>query len=91
MANAAHDQNDRPTIICASNTDGVTIVPILANPSNHGIKVNDSASGSENGNNQGNAMLDENGVPVWVAESSTNDGSIIEVYGSSGMVLINSL
>ncbi len=92
MSNAGHDQNSRPTIICASSLDGITIVPILADPSTHGLKNDDNTTGSDNGNNGGAAMIDENQVSVWIAESSANDGAIIEVYGdlSTGKVLINS-
>lgn len=86
--NAAHDQNGRPTIICASKDDGTTIVPIWALASNHGVIVNDSALGSDNGNNSGIAMIDENSVSVFTALSSANDGTIIEVYGDP---LTNSL
>ncbi len=93
MSNAVHDSNGRSTIICAASTDGVTIVPIKANPMNHGLKIDDNTTGSDNGNNGGNAMIDENSVNVWIAESSANDGSIVEVYGdiATGKVLINSL
>ena len=90
MANAGHDQNTRPTIICASQTDGTTIVQIQADPSTHVLKVSDNTTGSDNGNNNGNAMEDENSVSVWTALSSANDGSIIEVYGLNNAVLINS-
>jgi len=89
--NAGHDANGRPTIICASETDGVTIVPIFANPTSHGVLNDDNTTGSDNGNNGGNAMLDQNGVNVWLAESSDGSGSLIEVYGNSNnQILINS-
>ena len=92
MTNAAHDQNGRPTIICASSADGVTIVPIYVNvANNNGLMIDDNTTGSDNGNNAGNAMLDENSVPVWTALSSAGDGSIVEVYGLNNKVLINSL
>lgn len=92
MTNAAFDSNNRPTIICASSTDGVTIVPIKANASNHGLKIDDNTTGSNNGNNGGNATVDENSINVWIAESSANDGTIVEVYGdaATGKVLIKS-
>lgn len=92
MSNAKKDQNGRNTIICASSLDGATIVPVFADPTTHGLKVDDNSTGSDNGNNGGNAMLDENSVPVWTALSSTGDGSIVEVYGdiATGKILINS-
>jgi hypothetical protein len=91
MSNAKHDSNGRPTVICASSADGLTIVPIYVNVSNNnGLMIDDNTTGSNNGNNSGNAIVDENGVAVWTALSSTGDGSIVEVYGSSNKVLINS-
>lgn len=92
MSNAAHDQNNRPTLICASKLDGITIVPIKANPNTHGIMFDDGATGSNNGNNRGNAMIDENMVPVATALSSDGSGQIVEIYGdtSGGKILINS-
>lgn len=93
MSNAQHDQNGRASIICASSLDGVTIVPIKADPTTHGLKIDDNTTGSDNGNNSGIAIVDENSVAVWTALSSTGDGSIVEVYGdaSTGKVLINHL
>ncbi len=92
MANAKHDENDRPTLIAASNADGVAIVAVTANPANHGLSVDDGTSGSDNGNNSGNAMIDENSVAVLTALSSDDDGTIIEVYAdpATGKLLIDS-
>lgn len=93
MANAKKDENSRPAVILASENDGVTIVPLKADPTSHGIEVDDNTGGSDNGNNKGNAMLDQNSVPVWTALSSAGDGAIVEVYGdpATGKVLINSM
>lgn len=74
------DENGRPTIIAVSNADGLTIVPIYAKPSNNKLYVHNGVGGTDYGNNLGNAMLDENSVPVWTALSSDGDGSIVEVY-----------
>lgn len=81
MSNAGRDQNNRPTIIAASNADGLTIVPIFASATDHGLMISDGATGSDSGNNNGSAILDENGVAVLTALSSSNDGTIIEIYG----------
>ncbi len=90
MSNAPLDQNSRPALTCASSADGVTIVPIQANPTNHGLKIDDDTTGSDNGNNSGNAMIDENSRPVLTCMSST--GEIVEVYGdlATGKILIDS-
>ena len=91
MSNAPLDENSRPTIICASNLDGITIVPIKCSAA-HEVFVDDDTTGSDMGNDLGNASLDENSRPVWTALSSAGDGSIIEVYGdpATGKILINS-
>lgn len=93
MSNAPLDENSRPAITCASKNDGTTIVPIKADPTTHAIMLVDGTGQTDNGNNNGNAMLDENSRPVWTALSSANDGSIVEVYGdgSSGSILILSI
>jgi hypothetical protein len=92
MANAGHDQNARPTMICASSADGVTIVPLYVNVSNNnGLMIDDNTTGSDNGNNGGNAIVDENSVSVLTALSSNGDGSIVEIYGLNNKILINSL
>lgn len=90
--NAKHDENSRPTLIATSNVDGVTIVPIQANPTTHAIKIEDGISGSDVGNNSGIAMIDENSVPVMWALSSVGDGSLVEVYSnpSTGAILTKS-
>lgn len=90
--NAGIDQNNRPTIICASKNDGKTIVPIKVNPHNHALVIDDNTTGASHGNNSGNAMIDENNKPVWTALSSLGDGSIVEVYADpvTGGILIDS-
>ena len=92
MSNAKRDENNRPTVICASDNDGTTIVPIVADPNLHTLRCSDDVTGVDNGNNDGNAILDENSVPVWTALSSDGSGDIIEVYGDSitGAVLVDS-
>lgn len=78
--NAKHDENDRPTMIGVSNVDGLTIIPLQAEPIGHGLEVSDAATGTDNGNNDGIAMIDENGVSVLTALSDANDGTVIELY-----------
>lgn len=91
MTNALKDENGRNTLIATLNSDGTSIVRIKADPSTHALKVDDNTTGSDNGNNGGNAMLDENSVPVLIALSSAGDGKIVEVYtDSSGNLLIDS-
>lgn len=92
MSNAKLDQNSRPALIAASKNDGVTIVPVKANSSNHGLTIDDSTGGSDNGNNSGIAMLDENSISVATALASDGSGRVIEIYAdpATGKLLVNS-
>ena len=72
MANAYKDENGVSTLIAALNTDGITPIRVLVNPTNHALKVDDNTTGSDNGNNKGNAMKDQNGVSVLIAVSSAD-------------------
>lgn len=90
--NSKKDENGRNSITCASSTNGTDIVIVCANPSNHGLCVDDNTTGSDNGNNGGNAMIDENNVAVWYALSSVDGTSLVEVYADplTNKILINS-
>lgn len=90
--NAKQDENGRPTAIGVSSDDGQTIIPLQADPTVHGLDIDDDTTGSDNGNNNGAAMIDENGVAVWTALSSDDDGTIIELYvdPNTGKLLIDS-
>lgn len=93
MTNAYKDENGVSTLICASKNDGTTIVRIKANPTDHGLIIDDGTTGSDNGNNGGNAMRDENMVPVLIAVSSVDGKTPVEVYGDpvTGAILIDSM
>lgn len=95
MTNVTHaykDENGVSTIITVSNGDGTTIVRNIADPSTHRFQVNDGTTGSDNGNNNGNAMKDENDISVWIAASSADGQSPIEVYSDplTQLLLVNS-
>lgn len=81
MAVAKKDQNGRNTIITASSADGVSIVANESDPVTHRLKTTTTTVG-DNGNNNDNAMLDENSVPVWTALASDGSGRVIEIYGN---------
>ena len=85
------DENSRPSAICVSQNDGVTIVPLTANPISHGLSMS-TAMSVDNGNNNGNAMIDENEIPVFMALSSAEDGTLVEVYADpvTGALLVQS-
>lgn len=91
MTNAYRDENNVPTLIATSNTDGKSIIRVLANASNHSLKVDDDTTGTDHGNNNGIANRDENNVPVFIAVSSADGITPVEVYvDSSGKLLIDS-
>lgn len=92
MPNSKLDENSRPTVICVSSVDGTSVTAIQASPTGHALEVSDDITGSDNGNNGGNAMLDENSIPVWTALASDGSGTIVEVYADAvtKKVLINS-
>lgn len=85
MANAGRDQNFVPTIIAISTADSTTILPIYANPANHGIKVSDATSGSFTGNR---ALRDDNFVTTLTALSSAGDGVIVALYVTTNHQLL---
>lgn len=90
MANAYRDENDVPTLIALQN-DGSTITRLLANPTTHGLKVSDGTGGSDAGNNQNNAERDDNSIPTFLAVSSTDGVTPVNVYcDSSGNLLVQS-
>lgn len=100
MANAKRDQNNVPTLLGALSTDGVTPTLVKANPTNHGIKMDDNTTGTDHGTIA--AARDQNFVPVLMAVSNqtiTVNGiayiqgvTPVEIYAdSSGNLLVNSL
>lgn len=80
MANSKIDENGRPTATGVSNADGVTIIPLQANPNSHSLEVSNGSTGSDAGNNGNKSMIDENGVAAFTALSNANDGVIVELY-----------
>ena len=76
---AKKDSNGRSSLIAVSSLNGTTVLALLADPVTHRLKATTTTVG-DNGNNQGNAMVDENSVSVMTALSSADGSSIIEVY-----------
>lgn len=93
MSNAAIDQNSRATLTAISNADGSTIMRVTANPTSNYLRVIDGTTGTDLGNNGGNAMIDENSRQVMTALSSAGDGTLVELYldNDTQSLLINSL
>lgn len=90
MANAPRDPNQIPAHLGVLNTDGVTTIPIKANPISHALKVSDGTGGSDNG--PANAKRDQNQVTSIVATSSVDGKTPVVVYAdASGNLLIDSM
>lgn len=92
MTTAYRDSNFVPTLIAASKNDGTTIVRVLASPTTHGLIIDDASTGSDNGNNKGSAMKDENMVAVLLAVSRTDGLTPVEIYAdpTTGALFVDS-
>ena len=99
MTNAKRDENNVHTMIAALDSDGTTIKNVVVDVTIHGLKVEDSSTGT--GFGVVNAIRDENGVPVLMGVSSTTatvDGidyvegvTPVTIYvNSAGSLLIDS-
>lgn len=90
MTSVTRDQNSVPALVAVLNTDGRTIVPIKANPTNHGISISDGTTGSGDFGPT-NAVRDDNQVPVFMATSSADGKTPVAIYAdSTGKLLIKS-
>ena len=90
MANAYRDSNSTPTIIAVKQVDGSTVDRILANPTNHGLKVSDATTGTDQGGDH--AKKDDNFVSSLIAVSSVDGFTPVRLYtDGSGALLVNSL
>lgn len=88
MANASRDENNVPTLLAGLETDGVTLVPIKVNSSNHGIMCSEGTTGTDHGPT--NAPRDSNFVPALMAVSSTDGVTPVVVYATSdGQLLVD--
>lgn len=88
MANAQRDNNNVPTIIGVSSSDGSTIYNVKADPSTHGLKISDGTTGTDFGNTY--AGHDDNGVTTLLAVSSVDGTTPVELYveAATGSLLI---
>lgn len=88
MTNASRDNNNVPTIIGTSNTDGSTILRMTADPSTHGLMISDGVGGTDYGFTS--AEHDDNSVPTILAVSSSDGTTPVPIYldSSTGALLI---
>lgn len=89
MSNASKDENNVSALIAVLNTDGLTVVPVKANPATHALMTSDGTTGTDHGPN--NAEKDENFVSTLIAVSSADGKTPVAVYAdSSGNLLTKS-
>lgn len=89
MVNAYLDGNGVPTLIAALDTDGRTIVRVLATPSTHRLNTSDGTTGTNHG--PVNDLRDHNSKHVIMAVSSVDGRTPVVVYAnSSGQLLTKS-
>lgn len=89
MANAQKDQNNVSTLIGVLDSDGDTIVRVKVNASNHGLKIANASTGSDNG--PAIAPKDDNNVATLMAVSDVDGVTPVVVYAdTNGNLLIDS-
>lgn len=87
--NAQKDDNNVNTLIAALNTDGDTIIRVLADPTTHVLSVSNGTNGTDFG--PANALKDDNNVSTLIATSSADGITPVVVYADSdGKLLIQS-
>lgn len=85
--NAYKDGNGVSTLICALNSNGTTPTRVTASPSTHRLSISEGTSGNDYGITS--AVRDGNDVPVWLAVSSVDGKTPVEIYSdSNGNLLI---
>ena len=91
MTEAKKDQNSIPVTLGTSDADGITPLPIQADPSTHELYTDDNTTGSDLSDDI--ARRDNNGQTVLMATSSTDGITPVPVYIDSvaGKFLINSM
>lgn len=87
MANASRDENNVPTLLGVSSTDGATVIPIGVTVV-HKLKVADGTTGSDLGPT--NAKRDQNNVPTLMGVSSVDGVTPVPIYSDDmGHLLID--
>jgi hypothetical protein len=81
MTQASRDENHITTILGVSNADGVTTLSIYANPTNHGLTINDGLAGSDLSGDVD--ARDENRVVAFMAVSAVDGVTPVPVYADS--------
>lgn len=89
MENASRDENSVPTLLAVDQSDGRTLVRVLADPATHALAIANGSTGDDYGPAQ--APRDENSVPALIAVSSADGVTPVVVYADlDGNLLIDS-
>jgi hypothetical protein len=81
MAEALRDQNHIPTLLAASNADGVTTLPVYADPISHVLSGSNGTGGVDLSDEPG--QRDENHVVVLMAVSAVDGVTPVPIYATS--------
>lgn len=90
MTNAYRDENHIPVKLALSNADGITVLPLQAEPTTHALAISDAVGGAPV--TSANASRDENFVTTIMAVSSADGVTPVPLVIDSvtGKLLIKS-
>lgn len=90
MTQAKKDNNSVDTMLATQQADGVTPELIKADPTTHGIAVDDNTTGTDQSPTD-IAKRDQNMVPVLIAVSEVDGVTPVQLYvDADGKLLIDS-
>jgi hypothetical protein len=80
MTEAKRDQNHVPTLLAASDADGITTLPVSAIAGSHRLCIQDALDGSDLSDEPG--QRDQNRVVVLMAVSATDGVTPVPIYAT---------
>ena len=86
MANAKFDQNNIPTILGLSSSDGTTTINPTATPGTHVLDVSDGTTGSDLSGDQ--ALRDQNYNVCMLGVSNADGITPVPIYITAGGSLL---
>lgn len=85
MPNASRDENNVPTLLAASSSDGTTPVKIYGDPSTHRLLVNNSSGGTVSSV----SVVTANGLSGTVATATTTPAITLDISGLDASKIAN--
>lgn len=86
--NAGIDENGVRSLIGILDSDGATIIPVMADPATHHLKTSPGDGGADLGPT--NALKDENDCSTLLCVSSADGKTPVPIYvNSAGALLIS--